>query len=300
MEGERRPRDGRRKLVELLERSLPRLSPARRRVAEYVLRNYQEVAFMGVAELAKAAGVSPAAVVRFATSLDFRGYPEFQRALHGIVRFELRQGDRFTACLDVDSGEPLGERVIAQELQNVSRLRSDLDRASLTEAIRRIARAESVVIAGFRATSTLAHYLWYNLRKVKPGVRVYANPGSVTWDEMLLSDRRSLFLLIAFPRYSQELLELAEFVRRREFSSIAITDNELSPLAPLCDLALLVEVGEISFTDFYAAPIALMNALVAEVARALRRKALSRLNQLDDLAAERGYLFPAPKPRREG
>jgi DNA-binding MurR/RpiR family transcriptional regulator len=70
-----------------------------------------------------------------------------------------------------------------------------------------------------------------------------------------------------------------------------ITDNELSLLVPLCPLCLLVVVGELSFTDFYTAPMALLNALVAEVARRSRTRALGRLTQLDDLAAARGYLL---------
>jgi hypothetical protein len=60
---------------------------------------------------------------------------------------------------------------------------------------------------------------------------------------------------------------------------------------PCCLVCLLVVVGELSFTDFYAAPIALLNALVAEVARRSRMRALGRLTQLDDLAAARGYLL---------
>jgi DNA-binding MurR/RpiR family transcriptional regulator len=45
-------------------------------------------------------------------------------------------------------------------------------------------------------------------------------------------------------------------------------------------------------------PIALLNALVAEVAQGLGRQALGRLNRLDDLAAERGFLFPSGRRRR--
>ena len=55
-----------------------------------MLRNYRDVAFMNVAQLAAAAGSSPAADVRFAVSLGFEGYPSFQRALHAIIRSELR------------------------------------------------------------------------------------------------------------------------------------------------------------------------------------------------------------------
>jgi len=61
--------------------------------------------------------------------------------------------------------------------------------------------------------------------------------------------------------------------------------------APAFSAPVLVVVGELSFTDLYAAPIGLLNALVAEVARRSRTRALGRLTQLDDLAAARGYLL---------
>lgn len=287
----------RRNLVELLGHGSDRFSPTQRRLAEYVLRKYQDVAFMGVAQLARAAGVSPAAVVRFAASLDFSGYPEFQRTLQKIVRSELRQGDAFAASLDLAEAEPLAERIVAQELQNLAALRANLDRAALKQAITEIVAARQVAIVGFRASSTLAQYFWYNLRKVKPGVLLYTAPGSVTLDDISFLDRSALVVLITFPRYSQELLEQAEFAKARGLRTMGITNNELSPLARLCRRCLFVEADGVSFTDFYAAPITLINVLVAEVARRLE-PALSRLNQLDDLAAERGYLVPGAVPPR--
>lgn len=281
----------RRNLVELLGHGSDRFSPTQRRLADYVLRKYQDVAFMGVAQLASAAGVSPAAVVRFATSLDFRGYPEFQRTLQKIVRSELRQGDALAASRDLGDAQPLSERIVAQELQNLAALRANLDRRALKQAIEQMVGARQVAVVGFRASSPLAHYLWYNLRKVRPGVHLYTVPGSVTLDDISFLDRGTLVVLITFPRYSQELLEQAEFVKSRGLRTIGITNNEISPLARLCDRCLFVEAEGVSFTDFYAAPITLVNVLVAEVARRLG-PALNRLNQLDDLAAERGYLVP--------
>src|SRR5262245_60322032 len=284
------------RLIELLNRRRRPLSPTQRRVAEYVLRQYQDGAFMSVAELAKAAKVSPAAVVRFATSLNFEGYPEFKRALHDIVRSELRQDERLSATLHGRLPRVLAGRIIDQELRNVLALQSAFDVSRWNQAVRLILAAPAVMVLGFRASATLAHYLWYNLRKVKPHVLLYMRSGSVTFDDLLLSDRKTLLVPIAFPRYSQELLDVAAFAKQAGFRSLGLTDNELSPLGPLCSQTLFVQVGEASFTDFHAAPIALLNALVAEVAARSSAMALNRLKQLDDLAADRGYLF---RPRRK-
>src|SRR5262249_61847623 len=137
------------RVVELLNRRRRPLSPTQRRVAEYVLRQYQDVAFMGVAELAKAAKVSPAGVVRFATSLDFDGYPEFKRALHDIVRSELRQDERLTATLHGRLPRVLAGRVIDQELRNIRTLQSTFNAAQWAEEVRLGVRAAGVIILGF-------------------------------------------------------------------------------------------------------------------------------------------------------
>jgi DNA-binding MurR/RpiR family transcriptional regulator len=287
----------RQRLVDRLERNLDRLSPAQRRVGEYVLRNYRQVAFMSVADLAAAADVSPAAVVRFAMSVEFAGYPELQRALHAIILAELRQADRFTASLHDESGEALAERILRREIGNLAALRASLDRDALGAAVKRISAARGVAIVGFRAAVTLAQYTWYNLRKVKENVRLYTNPGSVVLDDLAAADRGTVVVLLTFRRYSRELVEVAEFVHHAGFRTIGITNNELSPLAAVCDVCLFAEVEELSFTDYCAAPIALLNALVAEVARGLGRQALRRLNRLDDLAAERGFLFTSGRRR---
>jgi DNA-binding MurR/RpiR family transcriptional regulator len=290
----------RQSLVDLLQRSLPNLSPVQRQIAEYVLRNYQEVAFMGVAELSRGAGVSPAAVVRFATSLQFDGYPGFQRAVHDIIRSQLRQSDRLAATLGNSSTDNIVERVLARESENLGRLRIGFDRHKMHDASRKVAAARAVVIVGFRASATLAHYLWYNLRKVRPATHLFTTPGSVGLEEIAVLGRAgAILVLITFPRYSQELLDLGTFARRKGFTIIGITNNELSPLVPLCDLALNVEVTEISFTEFYAAPIALMNGLITNVAAMLRGKALQRLNFFDDLAMEQGYLLPRGRKSRK-
>ncbi len=250
---------------------------------------------MSVTQLAKAAKISPASVVRFATSLDFDGYPEFKRALHDIVRSELRQDERLTASLHGRLPRVLAGRVIDQELRNLMTLQSRFNVSQWTEAVRLVVRAPAVVVIGFRAAGTLAHYLWYNLRKVKPDVTLHTRAGSVTFEELLLTDRKALLVLMTLPRYSQELLDVARFGKQQGFRSLGLTDIELSPLAPLCTHMLYTEVGETSFTDFLAAPLALLNALVAEVAARSSTRALGRLRQLDDFLAERGYLFSRRK-----
>src|ERR1700749_1004078 len=62
-----------------------RLSPAQRRIAQYLLDHMPDSAFLSSVALARRAGVSQPSVTRFAATLGFSGYPAFRDALRDIA-----------------------------------------------------------------------------------------------------------------------------------------------------------------------------------------------------------------------
>src|ERR1700753_3066302 len=80
MEGQSVPADA---LLMLLDGR--RLSPAQRRIAQYLLDHMPDAAFLSSVVLARRAGVSQPSVTRFAAALGFSGYPAFRDALREIA-----------------------------------------------------------------------------------------------------------------------------------------------------------------------------------------------------------------------
>ncbi|MEZ4658488.1 MAG: MurR/RpiR family transcriptional regulator [Caldilineaceae bacterium] len=66
-----------------------RLSRSYRKVADYALSNYYEVAFMTAAQLAYAVGVDTTTVVRFSQRLGYNGYPELLNDIREQVKAEI-------------------------------------------------------------------------------------------------------------------------------------------------------------------------------------------------------------------
>ena len=67
------------------------LSPAYRRVADYLLNHYREAAFMTAAEVGRAAPADTASVVRFAQRLGYPGFPELIADVQEEVKRDLRK-----------------------------------------------------------------------------------------------------------------------------------------------------------------------------------------------------------------
>src|ERR1700753_4068841 len=62
-----------------------RLSPAQRRIAQYLLDHMPDSAFLSSVALARQAGGSQPSVNRFAAALGFSGYPALREPLRGIA-----------------------------------------------------------------------------------------------------------------------------------------------------------------------------------------------------------------------
>ncbi len=68
-------------IMTMMQEHLPSYSKGQRRIAQYIMDEYDKAAFMTAAKLGERVGVSESTVVRFAVSLGFDGYPAMQKAM---------------------------------------------------------------------------------------------------------------------------------------------------------------------------------------------------------------------------
>ena len=61
-------------------------SKGQKRLAAYVLKNYDKAVFLTASKLGKEVGVSESTTVRFATQLGYKGFPEFDPAHESDLR----------------------------------------------------------------------------------------------------------------------------------------------------------------------------------------------------------------------
>jgi DNA-binding MurR/RpiR family transcriptional regulator len=264
------------------------LSRNQRSLARYVLANYQSVAFATVAQLAEQAGVSDATIVRFAKALDFSGYPAFQREIRRLVRADLRGSERFRlgTARKATARTPL-DVVIEKERENIAALRETLDIKAFSKAVQMLRRASEVLVVGTRSTAPLAYHLWFALSKIEiPATRALTIT-SETFDYVGRNEKRACVVLIGFPRYLREQVDLLAFAKRMQTSTLTITDSVFSPLRG--DVSLYAPAESASFVAFHCAPMILINALVHKLSVTDSRRTLVALNRFESVAEAQQY-----------
>lgn len=277
-------------LMRRLENGADTFSPNQRVLARYVAANYQSVAFATITELAAQSGVSEATIVRFAKALDFSGYPAFQKEVRRIVRAELPGAERFRlgAKSQTAARTPL-DLVADKERENISALHEAFDAKAFDKAREMLRRASRVLVVGTRSTAALACHLTFALDKLAIDATRVLTVSSETYDLVSRLDQRACVVVIGFPRYLRELVDLLDFAKSRKLRTLAITDSAFSPLR--AEVNLYAPAESASFVAFHCAPLILVNALVHEISVADGARTLETLDRFETVADSRRYFI---------
>lgn len=246
-------------------------SKTQKKIADYILHHTDQAAFLTAKKLGEAVHASESTVVRFAAQLGCQGYPGMQRALQELVRGRLTSVQRIRVSREQSSGSDVVGEVMQQDMESIHAAIARVDRREFDRVADMLLQAQRIFILGVRSSSFLAGYLNFYLHLVFENVILVQNSAAgEIYEQLVHIGEGDVLLGISFPRYSITAVDAVQYAHDRGAKVIAITDSTISPLCRWAEAALLVRSNMISFVDSMAAPLSLLNALIAEVGR--RRK----------------------------
>ncbi|HTS26809.1 MAG TPA: MurR/RpiR family transcriptional regulator [Bryobacteraceae bacterium] len=260
---------------------LANLSDRRQQIIRPVLANPRQFVLLSVRDLAKALGTDAATIVRIVRGMGFENYRAFQHHLHEASIAYATSLDTMRASAAGRNGRVRGAREsIDQDLKNLSALRSSASLEQIAAIAARLRSSRRVVILGGDAATALVVFLEYTLTLL--GLPVFAGTGHGRIVHLArASNKNDVVIAISFRRGLRMTVEGFELARRKGAYCVGIADTLLSPLARLADICFLAAVETPSFGVSYVAPMALLNALVKEVANARRSETLKVLREVD-------------------
>lgn len=252
-------------LLNRIQSRFKKLSKGQKRIADYILNNYDKVAFMTAASLGQAVDVSESTVVRFANALGYGGYPKLQKALQESIKTKLTTVQRFEMSKELESNTDIYKKIMNQDIENIQRSVEDLDIGNLMEIADSIHGARRVYVLGLRSSSVLAQYLSFYLNFSIDRVNVIPVGALDAFDSVINLSKDDLLIVITFPRYSNQTLKLATYAYENNIPIVSITDSVLSPVAPLSKHVLTAKYDMTTFIDSLVAPMSVTNSLILAV-----------------------------------
>ena len=243
-----------------------RFSKGQRRIAEYILKNYDKAAFMTAGKLGQAVGVSESTVVRFASDLGYDGYPGMRKAIQEMIRSRLTSVQRIEVANETMDEAHILETVLMTDIEKLHATLTECDRQSFDNAVAAIADAKHVYIVGMRSSTSLAGFLGFYFKLLLENVHIIQDTAqSEVYEQIMRIGEGDVFIGISYPRYSSRTVKAMSYAKRSGARVVGLTDGENSPFVGLADILLFAKSDMMSFLDSLVAPMSLINALIVAV-----------------------------------
>lgn len=267
-----------------INESYGKLSKGQKRLATYITDNYDKAVFLTAAKLGEIVGVSESTVVRFATHLGYKGYPEFQKALEELVKNKLNSIQRMEVTYGRINQSKILDTVLRSDAEKLHSTLSKIDEQVFDLAVDTILNAKHIYIIGIRSCAPLASFMAFYFNLIFENVHlIQTSSSSEIFEQMVRIGKDDVIIGISFPRYSMRTLKAMEFANNRSAKVITLTDSVHSPMNLYSSCNLIADSDMASIVDSLVAPLSVINALIVALCMKKQTKVAKTLEMLEDI-----------------
>lgn len=267
------------------------LSKGQKILATYITDNYDKAVFLTAAKMGQVVGVSESTVVRFATHLGYKGYPEFQKALEEMVRNKLNSIQRMEVTYGRISQSHILETVLQSDQEKIKDTLEHIDEHAFELAVDTIIKAKHIYIVGIRSCAPLAAFMAFYFNLMFENVTLLqTNNSSELFEQMVRISKDDVIIGISFPRYSMRTLKAMEFANNRNAKVITLTDSVHSPMNLYSSCNLIARSDMASIVDSLVAPLSVINALIVALCMKKQGEVAKTLETLEDIWNNTRYM----------
>lgn len=267
-------------LITRIRQLYPKMSGNQRRLAEYLLQNYDRAAFFTALELGKTLDISESTVIRFANFLGYSGFPELSKDIQGMVKNRITTVDRLKLS-QTNPRQNILNYVLTTDMNNIEKTLENISREEFTKVVSAISKAKKIYIISLRSGAAIGRFLYFYLHLLLKNCSFVSGDGMI-FEELVNAGPDDLVIGISVSRYTRQTVEGLKLAQGKGAQTLAITDSHTSPLARYGKYVLVAQCTMTSFIDSFVAPLSLINALITAVGSQNERSA-EVLAQLEDV-----------------
>jgi DNA-binding MurR/RpiR family transcriptional regulator len=280
-----------------VRRVYPTLSATERRLADVLLAQREALLGYSATELAQLAGASKATAARFFRRLGYADFNAFRAQLRAQVNPAPLH--RLNTARAPKQGGGRLQAHTRQDIATLERLGTDIDAATLQQAVATLARARRLWIAGYRNAHAVAFYAQALLHQVRPQAQLLNESAGRETELLADVDARDAVLAVDLRRRTRRLPVLLRALRATGAQVVLLTDAPMSELEPEAQVVLRCPTHASQLFDSYVAPVSLVNFLASELAARASTATRERLARIEELHAALADLETATESERK-
>ncbi len=256
-----------RNLRDEIKQSITKFSRVQKRLANFLVDNWNEIPMLSIEMIAKKSGVSMASITRFTRKLSCQGFYDFKNQVKSEHMKNIANPiERFFSIPTDVRGKKSLIKAARQDVKNINRLLATISEETFLRLVDMIEKANRVFTFGIGISSIFSNLIAYTFNQIQKKTNSLEEGSTPVEEKIYEIGKDDLVIFSSFFPYSKSTAEFAKLAQERELTIVVFTDNEYSPLSRYASLILKVPRENILFTTSISALTVLLNAIATEIA----------------------------------
>lgn len=260
-------------------------SRSNKKIAKYILKNYDLIPLRNLNELKEEIGVSEATISRFSKILGYKNFNLFQKDFEQFTKKNHLSFEEIKSNLQKEDENFLFSE-LSNSLDTLNVLYSKELEEKLKEASKLLNSSKNIFILGSRTSKSSALFLYYMLREFSNNVFLLENSNDDISFKLNGSDENDILIAISYSKYTKFTYEILKYFKKQNSKVVSITDSKISPLSKYSDIVLEARNSSKTFTII--STIVVINALVLYFANLNSEISIKFYNQHNEISNSLG------------
>jgi len=230
--------------LEKIEEMTDNLRPSEKKIAEYILKNPNEISDLPIAELAKRCGSSEASVVRFCRTLGFKGYQDLKIKISADLSLRMK---KVQGLINLDDDiDIIVTKVSKNNMQAIENTMDILDKKEIERAADALIKAKKIDFYGVGASAIVAQDAMHKFMRINKACTAYLDTHMQLTSAANLSPE-DVAVGISYSGQTMDTVDALRLAKNAGATTICITKFGQSPITKYSDIKLFVTSSEALF-----------------------------------------------------
>ncbi len=265
------------------------LSKKQKTIADYMLQNEAEISFKSLKDISDEIGVTEVTIINFCKSLGLNSFSDLKQKYQNLIVRKVSPTQKLFENINKETMKnDLFVKIIDLQLKNHQITMSGLKEEELEKAVELINNAKKVYIYGEGLSVLISNYFKNRLENLGVEVEVIdlSNLNTYLFIKTLKFSEKDLYIAITYPKYSEIVLKFSEYLKKKDYNIIGLTDKKSSPLQENTDITFYSENDSLIFYNSIHSAISIIEIITTILYKYCVEKLKPIRNEVEQLEEE--------------
>lgn len=236
------------------------LTKNEKKLVDYIYQNLQQFPLMSIQDISKNTNISEATISRLPKHLGYKNFKEMKQKL----AFDISPANKMTSAM---AQEHSFSKYLMLQKDHLDRTIEYLNLDELNEIVDKIITGKTIYVFAKGASICLGELLAFRLRRFKKQVIIMPSSGSELFEILPMIKPDDFVILFGFMKTPIEGQVVLEFCKQKGIKTMLMTSRLIEDEKKLADYNIYVYRGEETVYHSMTVPVAVIDALIIEVAK---------------------------------